>query len=246
MALASKTQLIGDNYTKQDFRVVLESMYDHIAALLGTAGSQAGAQTAMGVLFGRSTESKTGAYTVTTADRGKIFRVSGTWTLSLPAVATAGDRFAFALYNYGTGSGVVTIAPNGTELIDQTTLPAGASCIVYCTGSRWYVFAGRMNIDTYCLGNSQAVSNVTASRAFDTTYYNTTQKPKEISVTFTLGSSATGTVVAYVDGIPWATAGGVGYSANNYYHLNWIVGPGESYSASATGAAVLHRWAERG
>lgn len=80
---------------------------------------------------------KTGAYTVVAADKKKLIdATSGTWTLSLTAAATLGDGFWFAVKNSGTG--VITIDPDGSETIDGSTtitLDTGQSCFVFCNGT---------------------------------------------------------------------------------------------------------------
>ena len=75
--------------------------------------------------------SKAAAYEVAATDRGKLIdATTGTWSLTIAAgVLSAG--FAFAVRNSGTG--VITIDPNASELIDGAgtiALAAGESCLV--------------------------------------------------------------------------------------------------------------------
>ncbi len=102
----------------------------------GTGGTtQAAALLNLGALASDTT-ALSGAYTVLTADRGKVFNSTGTWTLSLTAAATLGDGFAFGVVNVGVGA--ITIDPNGGETIDGAAtliLAAGKSCFVTCNGS---------------------------------------------------------------------------------------------------------------
>ena len=84
-------------------------------------------------------ESKAGAFTVQSADRGKAFDCSGTFTATLTAAATLGDGFYFSIRN--GGSGTVTLDPNAAELIDGAAtlaLAGGQSAFVFCTGSAWF------------------------------------------------------------------------------------------------------------
>ncbi len=61
---------------------------------------------------------KTAAYTVTYADRGRhIVGVSGSWTLTLPDTVLAGVGFESSFEN--RGAGIITIDPSGTDLIDE-------------------------------------------------------------------------------------------------------------------------------
>lgn len=63
-----------------------------------------------------ATLSKSSAYTLVTADAGKLVRLTGTWTLAFQAAATLGADWVVDLYN--EGSGALTLDPNSSELID--------------------------------------------------------------------------------------------------------------------------------
>jgi hypothetical protein len=81
--------------------------------------------------------SKTGAYTVTAADKGSLIDcTSGTFTLSFQAAATLGANWSTYIRNSGTG--VVTLDPSGAETIDGVatyTLGQGNGVLVQCDGS---------------------------------------------------------------------------------------------------------------
>jgi len=120
-------------------RTSLAQQRDYLAGLLGADGLPATALVALGSL-GSAYVAKTGAYTATTTDRGKVINASGTWTLSLPATATAGSGFALLVKN--GGSGVITLDPSGAELVDGATtlaLSAGRAVLLACTGTAWVV-----------------------------------------------------------------------------------------------------------
>lgn len=80
---------------------------------------------------------KTSAYTVVTTDRGSLIDcTSGTFTLSFQACATLGANWTTYIRNSGTG--VVTLDPNGAETIDGVAtylLQAGNIALVQCDGS---------------------------------------------------------------------------------------------------------------
>lgn len=85
--------------------------------------------------------SKTTTYGVVAADDGKLIVASGasSWTLSLLAAATAGDGFWFSLFNNGTG--VVTVDPDGAELINgaaSLTVGPQEGAEIRCDGTGWY------------------------------------------------------------------------------------------------------------
>ena len=95
--------------------------------------------------FGGTFETKTTAYTVQApGDRGKIFSVTGTTTITLPAVADAGDGFPVAIVN--TGSATVTVDGDGAETINgsaNVTLEPNAALLITSDGSSWGGFESR-------------------------------------------------------------------------------------------------------
>lgn len=88
------------------------------------------------------------AYTISTSDRHFILNcTSGTFTVSLTAAATLGAGFNVTIWN--TGTGVITIDPNGTETVDgvdPTTkfkIGQGTGVQLLCTGTSWLTGATR-------------------------------------------------------------------------------------------------------
>lgn len=170
-ALPAATDFTGSSVTEAGFKTAITNLRAFLAGTVGTAGTQADALAAIGALC-NDTLAKTGAYTVTTSDRGKaINATTGTWTLTLPAAATAGDGFAFLLIN--SGAGVITIDPDASEQVDGAStkaVAAGTGVIVHCNGSAWYTLgspaasAGRLlRVTTYTAnGTWTKGSDVTA------------------------------------------------------------------------------------
>jgi hypothetical protein len=80
---------------------------------------------------------KTGTYTVTAADKGKLIDcTSGTFTLSFQACATLGADWTTYIRNSGTG--LITLDPNGAETINGAAtypLNAGSTAMLSCDGS---------------------------------------------------------------------------------------------------------------
>lgn len=147
--LPASSEFTGGSVTEGQFKAALTAQRDFLAGLLGSAGTPAAAQAALGALAGAYAE-KTAAYTVTTSDRGRVINATtGTWTLALPAAATAGAGFAFYVMNSGTGT--ITVDPSGAELIDGETtrsvLPEQSRLII-CTGTGWVSIATRRSMDT--------------------------------------------------------------------------------------------------
>lgn len=138
-ALPAATDFTDSAVTEADFKTAMTDLRAFLAGTTGTAGTQADALATLGAL-GADTLAKTGAYTVTTSDRGKtINATSGTWSLALPAAATAGDGFSVILIN--SGAGVITIDPNGSEQVDGATtktVAAGTGVLIFCNGTAWF------------------------------------------------------------------------------------------------------------
>lgn len=134
-ALLASTTATSPTATEGDVKTYLTNLREFIADLLGTdSANKAAVQGLLGnVLNGKIT--KTGAYTVVAADRGKVIDCSGTWTMNIAAAATLGDGFSFAIRNSGTGA--ITIDPNLSETINGLTtfvIGGGDFVIVYCDG----------------------------------------------------------------------------------------------------------------
>ena len=105
-----------------------------------------------------------GAYTAVAADFGQTITCSGTFTLALTAAATLGDGWYCYIRN--TGSGVITIDPNGAETIDgETTLKlyAGDAIMIHCNGALFRCFgrnARRVLSDTVVVPGAAAIDMV--------------------------------------------------------------------------------------
>lgn len=107
---------------------------------------------------GAQVQSKSAAYTVVKADAGSIFFCSNTFTLTLPAVTSLGNPFCFTVVN--TGTGLITIDPDSSELIDGgSTLLVGPGDAVSVVGdsSTWRSFGQRAGM---VLLDRQIASNV--------------------------------------------------------------------------------------
>lgn len=84
------------------------------------------------------TAAKSSTFTVQKEDLGKVMVCTGTFTANLLAAASAGNGFLVSIRN--VSSGIITIDPNSSELIDgAATLAVGPgwSYWLVCTGSEW-------------------------------------------------------------------------------------------------------------
>lgn len=136
-ALPLASDFVGP-ITEGDFKAALTALRDCFAGVLGTDGLTATALSTLGALASVHSP-KAAAYTVLVADRGKLIdATTGTWTLDLPSVASAGNGFSFMFRNSGTGT--ITIDPSGSELVDgvtTVTIAAGGGAVIICTGTAW-------------------------------------------------------------------------------------------------------------
>ena len=134
--------------TEGDFKTAITDQREFLAGLLGTTGNVSDALIALGA-FGNDSSSKTSNYTVLGSDRGKVIQCNGTLTLSLTAASTLGDGFIVLVKN--TGTGLITIDPNSTELIDgesTKTISANSSSIIYCNGITFYTIGSSSALGT--------------------------------------------------------------------------------------------------
>lgn len=134
-SLPTSVSFTDSAVTEAQFKTAITNQREFLASLLGTTGTIPTAITTLGNL-GSTTISKTTAYTVALTDRGAIIECTGTFTLSLTLAATLGQGFVFAVFNKGTG--VITIDPASTELINGAStlaIAAGSWAIVSCTGT---------------------------------------------------------------------------------------------------------------
>lgn len=136
--LPPSTDFTNSSVTEGGFKTAMTYMREYLASLLGADGVNSTALATLGAIFGSLT-TKSANYTVIASDRGEIIQCTATLELALTAAATLGASFSFVVNN--TGSGTVTINPNGTELIDgQATKVIGGnqSAVIYCDGTGFY------------------------------------------------------------------------------------------------------------
>ena len=201
--------------------VVLDARYDSVLLVCDGTGwhrqsSFAVDQQRVPVL------AKTGAYTLTVADRGRLIdATSGTWSLTLPTAASAGDGFWFAVK---AGSGAITIDPNGAELINGAAtleLATGNEAIVVCSGTAW------RTISRYATGLALAGSNTTEQTTTATTVVSI--------VTMAVTSIAAGTPILIV--INWRKSAGAAAAVSIGLTLNTDeVNSGQTASTSTNQA----------
>lgn len=135
--LPAATDFTGASITEAQFKTAITGLRGFLADLLGSDGTVSTALATLGAL-GSGTVAKSANYTVVAADRGKLIDCTSTITLSLTAAAAIADGFSIAVRNSGTGT--ITIDPNGSEQVDGAStmqLYSGESCVIVCNGSAW-------------------------------------------------------------------------------------------------------------
>lgn len=103
------------------------------------------------------------------ADHGKTFTATGTWTQTLTAAATLGDGWWVRFRN--DGSGVITIDPNGAELINGAAtiaLQPGESRTIVCNGTAFKTFGGLppLTANGVLFGNGTGLPQTSGSFAY--------------------------------------------------------------------------------
>lgn len=93
------------------------------------------------------------------------------------------------------------------------------------------------------IGDGQTWQNLTASRAFNTTYTNTTGRPIAVAVTGYSSAGSGMAVVALVNGTQ-VYRGSWGYGSSTPCAVFFIVPPGATYSVAPNGSGSLESWAE--
>lgn len=129
----------GQTTANAALNALLPSQSGQSGKFLTTDGTDTSWATAGGGSSTLTIQNKTGAYTVVVGDLGTIINcTSGTFTVSLDPAATLGSGFNCWIWN--TGTGVITIDPNGSETIDGRTtfvLRQGQGTQIICNGTNF-------------------------------------------------------------------------------------------------------------
>ena len=139
------TAFTGSGVTEAAFKTAITDQREFLAGLLGTAGTQSAALTALQAPL-NGIQTKTASYSVVVGDRGKLIDcTTAGYSVTLPTVGTAGAGFCIAIRN-SASSGDITIGRNSGN-IDGTaaniTLGIGESTLIICDGSTGWKTVGR-------------------------------------------------------------------------------------------------------
>jgi hypothetical protein len=91
---------------------------------------------------------KSSGFTPTAADRGTFYDCTGSFTVSLPAVASVGSGYHLVIRNANANTNNITIDPSGVEAIvvggvsdEVCVLSSGQAVVIVCTGTQWVAAA---------------------------------------------------------------------------------------------------------
>jgi hypothetical protein len=143
---------------------------------------------------------------------------------ALAGLATAADKLIYA-------TGADTFSTTTLSAFMRTLLDDGTAAVARST----------LGI-TDGVGAGQIWNDLTASRAYATTYYNTTGKPIAVSVIATHGQNTVAYLYGYVDGARVASDGSQGTNTPST-NVFFIVPPGASYMVASVSAS-LTSWNE--
>ena len=163
-AIPSIASFTGASVTEGEFKTALSNLHLFLTGLLGTDGTQAAAQAAMGAILGAGAATKTAAYTVESTDRGKVIACSGTFTVTLPDAVAVGAGFAVAVGNYGGGT--ITVDPFSSQTIDGAatkSLGANTMMVVCSVGGGWLSVGGVDTASTSKAGVVQLVDSYSST-----------------------------------------------------------------------------------
>ena len=110
-----------------------------VNGMLGTAAFMDASALLAAVSGSIARSTKTGAHTLTGADKGGLIDCTGTWTLGFDAAATLGA--GWWCYVRNTGTGTITADPDGSELIDGVTsgsIHPGMTLLIQCDGTAFH------------------------------------------------------------------------------------------------------------
>lgn len=185
--------------------------------------------------------------TLNASQSGSIVEVSGaTTTITLPAPSTANLGFKF----YNSGSAAVTISTpsggiySGGTSASTLSLYVAGTLELFSDGTNWIAVNGT----TIGLGsNQQTWTDVTASRAFGTTYTNSTGRPIMVMVTGTGNNSATPGYMTPIVGSVTLGKSTTSVANGSWTGLPWsqsfVVQPGQTYSVTGSNT-TLSTWTE--
>lgn len=160
---------------------------------------------------------RTGNVEFTAEDNGKIFKItSGTFSQTFDACASLKE--GWSCYVYNTGTGIVTLDPDGAELIDGAAtkvLPKDAMTLVICTGTALQTITTLMPLaDNHVIvtaGNGYGSTNTRIRR------FTTTLSSAGTALTYADSAANGGSITVNEAGIYEIFACDGGLTSNSHY-----------------------------
>ena len=152
---------------------------------------------------------------------------------------TAGVTFPAG--GVGNPAGAV-VGTTDTQTLTNKTLTAPVVATITNTGTLTLpTTTGTVALTSQVIGVSQTTSNLTASRALNTTYTNSTGKPI-VAYCCISNASASALMMNAIDGV--SIYGGVDPTAGAYYSMTLVVPIGSTYLFNMNGTPTLQLWVE--
>lgn len=188
--------------------------------------------------FGSTVNLLTGATTINAVYANSINVCTGTFTLSLFEAASAGEGFYFVVKNASTG--VITLNPNGAELIDGAAtiqLLENESALVVCDGSAWY---SSINAARYAVDGTASLPGFAFRTDTDTGLYYVGTNQLGLSTGGSVAETWLGSGASIKGGLSVLTIG----PTNGYLENTFSTGNGAGHAigrfdASATGTRLV-------
>lgn len=165
---------------------------------------------------------------------------SGTWGINITGTATALTT-VLAVINGGTGvttstgTGAVVLGTSPTLITPALGTPT-ALVATNATGTANSLNAG--------VGVNQTWQSLTGSRAYNTTYYNTTGKPIHVSVNINSGGNLFSYVDLYVDGLQIVRNGDLNGNQGANFGWGYVLVPNGSSYYATTQYYGIYGWFE--
>lgn len=122
--LPSAASFTDASVTEGDFKNAMTDLVGYLTGLFGTGGDSTSALNTVRAFCSRISYISS-AYTVLATDKGRLIAANGTFTVTLPAIATAGPLFTIIINN--CGGGTVTVSPGS----GQSLLGLGGAGVSY-------------------------------------------------------------------------------------------------------------------
>jgi hypothetical protein len=204
MQIPSKASFTGNGVTEAGFKARLEELHDFLTGMLGGEGTRA--------FSARNSNTQLGV-----ADNRKTIGATGTFTQTFAAAAALGAGWECWYMN--SGSGVITLDPNGAETIDGAATLAmhpGDARRIICDGSAFRTLGLPYAVGDFTPVFSTSAGGVTY--ALQSGDYVKIGKVVHWSLSLALSNKGSGTFNG-ITGFPFITNGVAQYAAARFQNM---------------------------